>query len=352
MGILPGYVFEDTEEVTAEKLRLQFTDAVVSGLTQSNSSAGLITPSLAPPPGSPGFGWFTTGFATGFNELLIYDNEYKSVAMGFVAINSSGLTIGAGSMVKVDSSVTAVVTGSRVSVKKTGSPFDLPIGIALEEITNGNTGLVVTRGKARALKDGVAVLAGGGVVPTATATDGQVTTSAVGSWGNPYGSSCIGVFLEDNATAAGNFVTIFLTGMQRSSWWAFKSAPAVLLNAVSPSALATWQTAVSWSSSPAGTTAHMIQVMLRGTGASTSEPAAIGFRANGSALTIDTGAVFISGNMNEGVAPRGLRGTLIVPATTANNQFQWYVDSAGGLTALEATVTVHEIGAIVGGQII
>lgn len=360
MTVTRGYTFGATETVTNTKLHTLVDSATVSALTQAAMTAGVITVSgSAPSSPSTGHAWFDTSLGAGYGTLRIYDNgEWKAVAEGFIALNN-GLTAAQGAPVRIDTSVTSNQAGARMAVVRGTAPSagvvqqQIPIGVLAEQIVNGGVGVVLTRGKVKATKDSVNITAGDPMC-ISSVTDAQWSTNSVGSWGTPFGSGTCGVWLETSSAAAGTQVTGYLFGQSYNSWNAYKSAPAVLLNEVSPSALATWQTAVAWSSSPAGCVAHLVQVRLKGTAAVTAGQFVFGMRANGSSLTIDTGASFISASTDDSSANarEGLRGMLIVPMGTTDNSFQWYVDTGTTLTAAQMSVILHEVGAIVGGQVV
>lgn len=355
MPLIPGYIFEEDEQVTAEKIRLAFVNGTASGLTQANISAGVATPQASAP--APGIGrlWPDTSNGNGRMTLRMFDGfDWVAVAEAFIGFNGSGTTIGAGSLVENDITTTTSITGARVAVKKTNAQTDLPSGVSVNEILSGDFGVIQTRGKCKILKDATAITVGDGVAPS-SGTAGQATTTAGGGWGQPYGSSAIGTWLVTSSDGAGTLTDAILTGPGRASWMAFKSAPALLINAVAPSAKATWQTAVAWSASPPGVTAHLAQVRMQCTLAITTEQFVIGLRANGSSLTIDTGAAFLSGHAADTggglTTGEGLRGTLWVPQGS-DNTFQWYLDISGAATAAQINLTLHEVGVIAGGQVI
>lgn len=356
--VTPGYSFTSTEIVTNTKLA-QLASGTVTGIVQADSTAGLITVSGSAPSGSTGFAWFDTSLGAGYGTLRIYDNgEWKAVAEGFIALNN-GLTVAAGAPVRIDTSVTSAQSGARMAVVRGTAPAagvvqqQIPIGVTAEQIVNGGVGVVLTHGKVKATKDTVNITAGDPMC-ISSVNDAQWSTNSVGSWGTPFGSGTCGVWLETSSAAAGSTVTGYLFGQSYNSWNAYKSAPAVLLNDVAPSALATWQTAVSWSNSPAGCVAHLVQVRLKGTAAVTAEQWVFGMRANGSSLTIDTGAAFLSAFSDDssGNAREGLRGQLVVPMGTTDNKFQWYVDTGTTATAAQSSVLLYEVAAICGGQVV
>lgn len=360
MSLVPGYtVTSPTEQFTWEKIRLMFVNGSASIADQSEITPGVITVSPTAPTGKTGDGWFDTSLGSGYGMLRIFDgSDWKNIAGGFLGINT-GLAVAVGAPMKLDSATVTAQTGARVAVTKTKAPAagvvqtDRMFGVAGSSMANGEIGVVLTRGKVKIAKDTVNITAGDPVVASSV-TDGQGSTNAVGSWGTPFGSCSPGVWLETSSAAAGTLVTAYLTGETLASWAAYKSAPATLLNEVAPSALATWQTAVSWSASPAGTVAHLVNVRLKGTAAVTNGQFIFGMRANGSSLTIDTGASFLSAWADDSAANarEGLRGQLIVPMGTTDNKFQWYVDTGTTLTAAQMSVLLFEVGAMVGGQVV
>src|SRR5262245_23001295 len=353
MPLVPGYIFDETEEATAEKIRLALVNGSASGLTQSEISAGVFTVQASQPSAAVGRGWADTQNGNGRLMPRMFDGfDWTPIPELWIGFNNSGSTIGAGSLVELDTGTSSAITGARVTVKKTNAVSDMPLGISVTEILSGNVGVIQTRGKCKALKDGTTVTIGDGVVPSSTT--GQATTSTGGSWGQPFDSSSIGIWLETSSASACTLVDCYLIGTVRATWVAYKSAPALLINAVAPSAKATWQTAVSWSTSPPGTVAHLAQVRQQVSVAITQEQFVIGLRANGSSLTIDTGAAFLSGFAADSAGglttSEGLRGQPWVPAGS-DNTFQWYLDTSTA-TAAQTTLTLHEIGAMVGGQVV
>lgn len=352
MALVPGYVpLTDTESLTWQKLLKMFTKGSATISNQSQIVPGVITVATSAPSGKTGDGWFDVSRGAGYGELRIFDgSDWKSVASGFIAQNKTGLQLNVGECVRIDSSITTELPGSRVAVVRSTAQGQFPLGIAAQQMNNDEIGIVITHGKVKAMKDGTAVVAGAPMVPSSTAA--QWTTNTVGGWGNPFGSGSGGMWLESSSAAAGTLVSAMLFGPTMASWIAYKSAPSLILNNAVPSAHQTWQTAVAWSTSPAGTVAHIIQAKIVSTAAVTGDQHVLGFRANGSSLTIDTGAVFMSGftDDNSGNARNGLRGLLTVPAG-ADNTFQWYTDMTNG-TAANTNVLVYEVGAVVGGQVV
>lgn len=353
MPLIDGYEFDEDESVTGAKLKLQFTRGGVTGIKQESISDGVIVAQPAAPTAAVGRAWADTSQGNGRVHLRIFDGfDWTSVAEGFIGYNASGVTIGAGAPVLVDSSAVSQITGSRVQIIRTTAQTQNPLGVALGEILNGAFGIIITKGKAKAIKDGTAVTAGDCVVPSATAA--QVTTGVGSTWGHPFGSRAMGVFLETSSASAGTLVDVFLFGPNMATWTAYKSTPLVLVNSANPSALATWQTAVSWSTSPVGVIAHLAQIRVTGSGASTNVGVVFGMRPNGSTKTISDGMPFLGGTIQEGADDaNGLYGQLWVPASTSDDKFQWYFDSAAGaITNAEATVTIWECAIMVGGEII
>lgn len=352
MGLVPGYVpLTDTEQLTWQKLLKMFTKGSASILNQSQITPGVITVSTSAPSGKTGDAWFDVSRGSGYGELRIFDgSDWKSVASGFIAQNKTGLQLNVGECVRIDSSITTELPGSRVAVVRSTAQGQFPLGVVGSQMNNDEIGLVITHGKVKAMKDGTAITAGQPMAPSSTAA--QWTTNSVGSWGNPFGSGTAGMWLESSAAAAGTLVSAMLFGPTMASWVAYKSAPATILNNAVPSAHQTWQTAVAWSTSPAGCIAHIAQVKIVSTAAVTGDQHVLGFRPNGSSLTIDTGATFISGftDDNSGNARNGVRGNVIIPMGS-DNTFQWYTDMTNG-TAANTNVLVFEVGAIVGGQVV
>lgn len=353
MALVPGYVpLTDTESITWAKLLKMFTKGSATIANQSQIVPGVITVATSAPSGKTGDGWFDVSRGSGYGELRIFDgSDWKSVGSGFIAQNKTGLQLNVGECVRIDSSITTELPGSRVAVVRTTAQTQFPLGVVGSQMNNDEIGLVITRGKVKAMKDGEAITSGQPMAPSATAA--QWTTNAIGSWGNPFGSGTAGMWLEDSAAAAGTLVSAMLFGPTMATWVAYKSTPNRILNAVDVSALATWQTAVSWDDSPAGTIAHLIQVMVRASGAGTNVSSVVGFRPNGSSLSITDGVPFLGGPITEGADDaRGLFGQLWVPMG-ADNTFQYYFDSdAGGITITEVDITVWEVAAMVGGQVV
>lgn len=353
MALIPGYTpTSDTEQFTWAKFRTAFTNgsALITG--QSQITPGVITVSNSAPAGKQGDAWFDTSAGTGSGILRILNgSDWMPVAEGMVCQNKSGVTVGIGAPMKHDATVTTPTSFARVAMRRTTLQTDRMVGVAATEMAAEEIGVVLTRGKVRVAKDAASITSGDPVVPSTTAA--QATTNAVGSWGVPFGSSSCGFWLESSSAAAGTLVTAYLTGHTGASWLAWKATPNKLVNAASPTALATWQTAVSWATSPAGTVAHMVQIFAKGTGASANVGVVVGVRPNGSSLTITDGVPFVSAEILETADDAGgLFDTLWVPMG-ADNSFQWYFDSVGGaITNVEAQVTIWEVAAMVGGQVV
>lgn len=352
MALVPGYVpLTDTEQLTWQKLLKMFTKGSASILNQSQITPGVITVSTSAPSGKTGDAWFDVSRGSGYGELRIFDgSDWKSVASGFIAQNKTGLQLNVGECVRIDSSITTELPGSRVAVVRSTAQGQFPLGVVGSQMNNDEIGLVITDGKVKAMKDGTAVTAGDPMAPSSTAA--QWTTNAVGSWGKPFGSGTNGMWLESSSAAAGTLVSAMLFGPTMATWVAYKGTPNKVVNAASPSALATWQTAVDWSTSPAGIISHLVQFKVTGSGASTNVGVVFGMRPNGSSLSIGDGVPFIGSTIQEGADDaNGLYGQLWVPYGS-DNKFQWYFDSAAGaITAVEAVVTIWEVAAQVGGQV-
>lgn len=371
-NIQTGYAFNNTEQVTGDKINLAINASSLSNVNQINAAAGLITVSTTAPSAGSGFGWFDISAGAGRGILRVYDNGiWRPVAEGFVGYNN-GLTVARGAPVVYDATFATGVSVGQVPFRKTNAPtsgavqMDRAIGVAAESIVNAITGVILTRGYATAIKDASTVTAGDPLVPSIT-TNAQATTGALGSWGYPEGSA-FGRWLNTSSAAAGTEVPVFLTGSQRSSWVAFKNSggTAVFTNAAPGVAgdndkwsgsFATPQFG-TFATAPIGTIARVCQCLITQVtdAAATVARLAFGLRAKNATITLDTGAAFAGGLFHARgagtITGQAFRCQLNVQETTAasSNQCEFYIETGGTVTGLRVSVT--EVGVIVGGQVV
>ena len=357
--IVPGYSFTPTETVTNTKLA-QLASGTVTGITQSDSTAGMITVSSSAPTGSTGYGWFDTSSGAGRGVLRIFDNGvWVPVGEGFVGYNN-GLTVSRGTPVVYDSSFVAGVTAGRIPFRRAAAPAantatqERSLGVAAESIVNGATGVILTHGYGTGLKDAANITAGDAAMVSST-TSAQLTTGNVGSWGTPGGSSYFGRWLDTSAAAAGTEVAMLITGPTPASWVVFKnSGGTVLTNALVPTLNAWTATTVAPSAAPPGTIAHICQFFITSTTAAATG-IVVGLRMTNSTVDIGTGAAHMRGVAVGSGAPtnyQGMAGQLIVPETTgaSSNTMQYFVNSSAA--AATFALTINEVGIVVGGQVV
>ena len=368
MSLVPGYTpLTDTETFTWAKFLLAFTNGSATIGSQGEITPGVVTVATSAPSGKTGDEWFDTSLGSGYGTLRIFDgSDWKAVAEGFIGQNKSGLSVAAGAPMRRDTVTTAALTGSRVPVNRTTAQSDRMMGVAATAMENDGIGIVLTRGKVKIFKDAASITAGDPVVPSATAA--QATTNSVGGWGTPFGSSSCGFWLETSAAAAGTLVTAYLTGHTGASWAAFKNAaPTAVFNASAPGVAGDndkWSGSFAtpqfgtFSTAPAGVIARVCQCVITQVtdAAATVARLAFGLRAKNATLTVDTGAAFSSGLFHARgagtITGQAYRCQLIVQETTASsgNQVEYYFETSGTVTGIR--VTVHEVGVIVGGQIV
>jgi hypothetical protein len=355
--IVPGYSFTDTEQVTAEKLRL-LASGTVTGLVQGDVGTGssLITIGTSPPPTFTGAAWFDTTQGAGEGILKIFDNgKWTAISQGFLGINT-GTSISRGHLVSYDSGTTPAVVGT-IPVHKTSIPttgavqFERPIGVAAESAANAASFIVITYGYCTVLKDAVSVTAGDTVAASLTGV-GNGTSGNLGSWGPAGGSATIGRWMDTSAAAADTEVSCFIYGAVPASWLAAKNNGGTLVyNAISPVANA-WTGTNTFATAPIGTIGHICQVTATQSTAVTL-PVVVGLRMVNASVDLLTGAATLTGNTTGAAAPNDYNrfsGQLIVFETTAasSNQLQYFFDSS---TTTGWTLTVQEVGVISGGQI-
>lgn len=354
--VTPGYTFQDTETVTAAKLAL-LASGTVTGVGQGDVGSGnsLVITSATPPTAATGVAWFDTSQGAGRGILRIYDNGvWRPVAEGFIGYNN-GLTVARGAPVVYDTSFSSGVTVGTVPFRRTSIPtsgavqMERPIGVAGESIVNAATGIILTQGYATAIKDGSNITAGDPCVPSIT-TAAQCTTGALGSWGYPEGSACFGRWMDTSAAASGTEVAVWLTGHVGGSWFAFKNAPATIVNGT-PTAGA-WTDTSALSVAPIGTVARVCQMQLAKS--VTNGILLMGLRMKNATVDINTGASMVSSGATLTAGANDynvMRAQVIVPETTAasTNLMQYWVS---GSDTTNLTLKIYEVGVIVGGQVV
>lgn len=360
----------ETERFTRDKFNRIIDTCTVSAIAPADmsSSTGGIYVQATAPSGKTGDLWFQTSIANSLGVLWEFDgNQWKIVGEGFIGINPNGTTIGAGAAVTLDT--TTQYTDSRLGVTKINARTQVPVGVALAEIaTGGGTGPIITKGRCIVLKDSTTTAIGDPIIWDGT-TSGQMTTGAIGSWGQPHGTGSLGVWLE---ASSGSSAQAYITPSPRGCWIAAKNnGGSTVVNDASPSALATWQTAVDWAGGSGaskilpGAVGHIIQVRCWYTdtvGATIGDVRDFVFaaRAANASVDLDTGAASFSGLLYDGgngaspTSGQAGRAQLIVWETTgaSANQFQWYLDSAKGNIAATWKVHIKEVGLIIGGRIV
>jgi len=358
--ITRGQTFGATDQVTHTKLHNLVDLATIASLDQTNATAGVITASASQPTSTTGFAWFDTNMGAGYGALLVADNGGFEIAGEYaLGYNGSGLDITRGMLIQYDSA-TASVDG-RVAITKSQTPTansvqqNRPIGAAYRTIANGATGPIISKGKVLLIKDAATVAAGDPVVVSIT-DKGYATTNALGSWGTPFGACAIGIWLEASSAASGTEVMAYLFGAQRASWVAFKNTAVALHSGGGYTVTAdnAWQGTFTWSTSPIGTVAHILQVRVTSTTNTGAKALVVGARAINATVTLDTGAAVASGMYldNSTSDGNGFRCQLIVPETTAasSNTFEIYIGTTD--TIGNMTVQLYEVGVIVGGQVV
>jgi hypothetical protein len=366
-NVVTGYHWDtaNPEEITGEKLN-ETGSGTVSGITQSDLLTGtsLITIGTSAPPTATGVAWFDTTQGAGRGLFKLFDNgRWTTVAQGFLGWNN-GTGLARGNLVVYDPTLTPATVGTVPVIKNpvgvaNSVQMSRPIGVAAEGITNGATGIILDYGYATCLKDAATVTAGDALVASSnTTTAGYGTSGNLGSWGPVGGSPSLGRWMDTSSGSAGTEVSVFLHGATAASWNVFKnSGGTVVYNAISVTATAgeSFTGTNAFATAPIGTIAHICQVKLAYNQAAVVT-VAIGLRMVNASVTESTGAAYAGGNFTGIVAPavpNNFRCQLIVPETTAasSNQLQYSL-AATDTGANRFTLSVYEVGVIVGGQIV
>lgn len=361
-SITIGHTWVDGEQITSARLNQSVNSATIAGIDSTNmaSAASIVTISDSAP-GSPVEGqlWFDTSAAANEGKLKYYDgSHFVTLAEGFLGYNSSGSTIASGDLVKLATS-TSGTANLRQEIARTTTIHDRAFGVAITQMVNGATGIVVTRGRVLRLNKttGTAVTNGDAIAPTSTA--GSANTGSVTGYGSAFGQA-IGVWTSDVAsnTTSGE---AYIWGPTYSTFVAWLTTPSQRLTNQTNATDNAWSgasgTYMTWSATPPGVCARLIQFRLQSsTAAAADRNAVVAFRQVDSGLTVATGAAHMrcQWRTNAGAAADnlGMGGQLWVPtnpAAASGDKAEFLIKSDD--TNANLTLDVWELAAAIGGRI-
>lgn len=364
--VITGYHWSETspEKITGAKLNLTGS-GTVTNITAADLGSGFtgITIGTAAPTPSTGKGWFDTTQGAGNGILKFYDNgKWAPVAQGFLGFNT-GTTLSRGHIVQYDSATLSSTAGV-IPVSKTQAPSAGVVqlararGVAAESIANGATGVIISTGYCEVLKETGTVTGGDLIVPSSTvgaSSNGRGESGNVGSWGTTGGHAAIGRWLNTSSAVADTLVSAFIFPPS-GSWTAFKNnGGTAVYSGVTVTATAgeSWTGTNSFSTNVPGTIAHICEVRLNNSNAAVAA-FAFGLRMVNASVTENAGAAYFGGNLTGGAGVFNYaRAQLIVPETTGagTNQLQYSLASSD-TTASRFTLTVFEVGVVIGGSIV
>lgn len=357
-----GFTFVDGQQLTAARLNSLVDSATISGILQSDfgSTASCNTiADVAPSSPSEGWVWVDTSFGATEAKIRMYDgSQWILIAEGVVAYNSGVSTILAGSLVKV--SAAAGGTGNmRLEVAVTSSKHDSPAGVVLGDIPAGSTGVIVTKGRVLGVKSTGSIVAGDFVVPSSTSA--TATTSADANFGQFYGSGVCGIWTK---TGSGSTNEAYLFPPAKASGISFRT-PSKLINGATPGTNDTWSGSfgspayITWSATPPGVIARLVQWRVRAVSAVATVPICFGLRQASSGLDISTGTVHFTGAIvsDNGSASNdsGFAGQAWLPTNPAGDgtdRAEYLVRVATNATIAQIRVDIWEVGVVAGGRIV